>query len=102
MPGRGYTQLSLALELAPEELGDLWASDILVYLLTMSNRGMIQGSLKAISLGGSWTEAFGKSQCSLWFGGCGCMCQCCPGEREVPKHSLWPWEVPLEELPPGT
>lgn len=99
IPGRGYTQLSLALELTPEELGDHWAFDILVYLLIMSHHGMIQGSPKAINLSGSWTEAFGKSQLSLRFGGCGCMYHCCPGEREVPTYSLRPWEVPLKNFP---
>lgn len=69
IPGRVYTQLASALKLVSEELSDHWASDTLVYLLTTAHRGIIQGSLKAINLSGRWTEAFGKSQLSLWFGG---------------------------------
>lgn len=69
IPGRVYTQLASALKLVSEELSDHWASDTVVYLLTTAHCGMIQGSLKAINLNGRWTEAFGKSQLSLWFGG---------------------------------
>lgn len=102
-PGRGYTQLASSLELAPEELGDPWAFDILFYLLIMSPHGTIQESLKATSLCGSWTEAFEKSQLSLCFGGCGCMCQCCPGGREgSPQAFLVALGSPSEELSQGT